>query len=878
MLRYLSTFFRARPRPRPSRVRPLTLERLEEREVLSVTPEGQLFVYLLNRARSNPAAYQQEVNLPISLASVAARPPLAVNNDLFNSSGFKANEMATNNYFSHQSAVTGIWPNQLVRNNGYPLPDLFVNNANYLESISYGGSTLGHNPAVASAAAALQGLIIDAGINPPGHRIHLLGMDAFNATFKEIGVGHAVAVHGLGDYDYWTIHTGYVNTTDTFLTGVVYNDLNGNHRYDLNEGQAGVTVHVGNLTTTTNSAGGWSIQVNPSASYTVTASGAGFVGQGSAQVNVGTDNVEVDFISGQSGAQVNFSDSSGSTGATNSAPTLGAVPALTAIAEDNSTSIGDLVSKLTASMTVANLGAKKGIAVTTVAGVGTWQYFDGLRWNSLTGVSDSAAVLLPDTDRLRFLPSPNWNGQASLTFRAWDRTTGLPGQVVDLSAASSVGGTTAFSATEATTTVDVLPVNDAPVLPSITLTLPAISRLQTNPAGVSVSSLLTGATDVDSANLGVALTGTLGTGTWQYSQDGGQSWKSVGLVNRFSGRLLGGSDLVRFVPAITFNGTASLTFFAWDQSKGTDGSLFLVPAVLGGSTPFSLASRTAQLLVNDAPTLGAAPALTTIIEDQVTMGDPVSKLTAGITDSDPLAKKGIAVTAVAGVGTWQYFDGIRWNNLSAVADNAARLLPDYFRLRFLPSANSSGQATLTFRAWDRTTGMPGQVVDLSSAGSVGGQTSYSATQATTTLNVLAVNDAPVLPSTTPTLPAISRLNTNPAGIAVSSLLAGATDADSPDLGVALFATRGTGTWQFSQDSGQGWQSVGAVNRLSGRLLRGSDLVRFVPASTFVGMASLMFFAWDQTKGTAGSLFPLPIYLGGSTPFSLAARTLQFPVA
>src|SRR5215471_2731898 len=111
--------FRFRSRPRS--VRP-QLERLEEREVLSVAPEEQLFVYLLNRARHDPVAYQQENSLPVDLGSVSPRPPLAVNDLLFNSSEFKAEEMATNNYFSHQSQVTGIWPNKLVRDNGYNLP------------------------------------------------------------------------------------------------------------------------------------------------------------------------------------------------------------------------------------------------------------------------------------------------------------------------------------------------------------------------------------------------------------------------------------------------------------------------------------------------------------------------------------------------------------------------------------------------------------------------------------------------------------------------------------------------------------------------------------------------------------------------------------
>src|SRR5262245_1552180 len=170
-------------RRRPS-FRP-TVEKLEQRELLSVAPEEQLFVYQLNRARANPQAYEQEAQLPVSLAGVAARAPLAVNDHLMDSAGFKAEEMASNDYLSHQRPVTGIWPNQLARNFGYQLPSYFPDNDNYIESLASGWG-VNSLPVTATPEAALRGLIIDQGLTPPGHRIHLLGMDDFNAKFKEV--------------------------------------------------------------------------------------------------------------------------------------------------------------------------------------------------------------------------------------------------------------------------------------------------------------------------------------------------------------------------------------------------------------------------------------------------------------------------------------------------------------------------------------------------------------------------------------------------------------------------------------------------------------------------------------------------------------------
>jgi uncharacterized protein YkwD/predicted secreted protein len=283
---------------RPERKSPhgrLALELLEERTLLSVAADEQQFIYLLNRARHDPVAYQQEAHLSVDLSAVAPRPPLAVNDTLEASSQFHAQEMARFNYFGHQSQVTGDWPNKMARDQGYTLPSFFPSNNNTIESLAAG---------IADPASALQLLIVDSGISPPGHRIHLLGMDSF-ANHREIGVG--LRSNATSTYrDYWAIHTAYVDTTDRFLTGVVFNDANNNGLYDAGEGIAGATVSAGGVTTPTNSAGGWATRVAGNGTYNVTVSGSTFVGTATATATVSDANVEVDFVSGQNQGTVNF--------------------------------------------------------------------------------------------------------------------------------------------------------------------------------------------------------------------------------------------------------------------------------------------------------------------------------------------------------------------------------------------------------------------------------------------------------------------------------------------------------------------------------------------------------------------------------------------
>jgi hypothetical protein len=225
--------------------------------------------------------------------------------------------MATYNYFAHQSQVAPnyYWPNELVRNVfGYPLATqvadplggsffyTLVDDSNQVEGIA-GGYGPGDND-YTQAIHALIGLIVDEGVPNLGHRDQILGISPFSSVFVESGAGYGVNLLASLQ-NYWAFHTGVRATPASYLTGVVVADGNGNQLFDPGEGLAGVTVHANALAAVTGATGGYTLPA-PGGSYTVTCSGGGFLGTGTAAVTVLGWNRQVDCISGQSGAFVDF--------------------------------------------------------------------------------------------------------------------------------------------------------------------------------------------------------------------------------------------------------------------------------------------------------------------------------------------------------------------------------------------------------------------------------------------------------------------------------------------------------------------------------------------------------------------------------------------
>ncbi|WP_395689902.1 beta strand repeat-containing protein, partial [Caenimonas koreensis] len=150
---------------------------------------------------------------------------------------------------------------------------------------------------------------------------------------------------------------------------------------------------------------------------------------------------------------------------------------------------------------------------------------------------------------------------------------------------------------------------------------------------------------------------------------------------------------------------------------------------------------------NHAPVLAGANNLQPVREDSgAGAGTLVSDLIAGqVTDSDASALGGIAITAAQDAnGVWQYTtNGTTWSNLGTVSAGSARLLSAdaVTRVRFVPAADYVGTSSITFRAWDRTSGTAGGVGNASTGG---WDRAYSVASATSSISVTPVNDAPVL--------------------------------------------------------------------------------------------------------------------------------------
>ena len=194
-------------------------------------------------------------------------------------------------------------------------------------------------------------------------------------------------------------------------------------------------------------------------------------------------------------------------------------------------------------------------------------------------------------------------------------------------------------------------------------------------------------------------------GTWQFSTDNGSTWAAVGTVADNSALLLRAVDRLRFVPDAMNADTATITYRAWDQASGTQGTK-VDASSNGGATVFSTATETASITttaVNDAPVLNAvaSPTFTAILQDDTTnTGDLVSDMIASaavdlITDVDNGAVEGIAITGIDSAnGTWQFSTdgGSTWTDIGAVSDSSARVLTATAtdRIRFVPNAELLG--------------------------------------------------------------------------------------------------------------------------------------------------------------------------------------------
>lgn len=146
----------------------------------------------LNAIRQNPPAYTDSVGFR-GLGKIQAMPALKKNDILMAVAEEKARDMASQNYFAHVNKK-GEGINIMIHRAGYTLPEsqLKDKKANAFESLSAGPET---------AQEHINSLIIDEGVNPAFHRMHLLGLESFWARCTDIGVG--VAYDPASQYGYY---------------------------------------------------------------------------------------------------------------------------------------------------------------------------------------------------------------------------------------------------------------------------------------------------------------------------------------------------------------------------------------------------------------------------------------------------------------------------------------------------------------------------------------------------------------------------------------------------------------------------------------------------------------------------------------------------
>jgi hypothetical protein len=560
----------------------------------------------------------------------------------------------------------------------------------------------------------------------------------------------------------------------------------------------------------------------------------------------------------------------------NDAPTItdAATVTLTGTNEDT-TSTGKAVSDIltSAGYADADSGASSGLAITGMTGNGTWQYStDGTNWSNVGAASGTAAVLLSSSSQVRYVPDGDNGETATLSFKAWDATSGTAStnSVTNTADTSTSGGTSAFSSGSATVSIAVSDLNDAPTVTSgSTVTLTGTDEVTTS-SGTVVSTMLTSAGygDVDSgASSGIAITGLTGNGTWQYSTDG-TTWKAISSASSGAAVLLGASSQVRYVPDGDNGETATLSFKAWDTTSGTASTNTTVntadTSTSGGTSAFSSNAASASMVVsgiNDAPTItdAATVTLTGTNEDTTSTGKTVSDIltSAGYADADSGASSGLAITGMTGNGTWQYStDGTNWSNVGAASGTAAVLLSSSSHVRYVPDGDNGETATLSFKAWDATSGTAStnSVINTADTSTSGGTSAFSSGSATASIAVSDVNDAPTVTSgSTVTLTGTDEATTS-SGTSVSTILtsAGYADADSgASSGLAITGLTGNGTWQYSTD-GTTWKTISSASSGAAVLLGASSQVRYVPDGDNGETATLSFKAWDTTTGTAST--------------------------
>lgn len=407
----------------------------------------------------------------------------------------------------------------------------------------------------------------------------------------------------------------------------------------------------------------------------------------------------------------------------------------TNITRSDADNLGQSVSALIGSnLTDVDLNATAGIAISasTVVGTGKWQYLtSGSTWSDMGVVSSTSALLLSSTSKIRYVPDGTQTDtvSASISLMGWDGTSGTAGNKVST---ATNGGTSAFSSTSRTGTIEIKGVTLSGISSDLTFTEGA-TLTPGNGVTLSDSGTLTSAQ--------IQIVKGFSTGD-QLVLPAGSYGGITGSYNSTTGVLsLTGS-------ASTANYQSALQAV---QFTSNDDPTALTPArtlawFLGNTTTSAAYQTVTLTALNDAPSMSVGstnsfteaagptalnPDLTLTDADDVQIASASVTISSGLTTGDLLALSDTFADTY-GISA-SYSTGV----LSLTG--SAKLADYQAVLRAVTFNNTTGEPNNNSTAPSRT--ITYSVIDANSDGA-GAATGT----ATATLNVTAVNAAPVLES------------------------------------------------------------------------------------------------------------------------------------
>ncbi|MCV6595417.1 MAG: CAP domain-containing protein [Silicimonas sp.] len=245
-----------------------------------LSAEEQMIVELVNRARMDPLAEVDRLNEALA-AGISNSPvqPLAVTAPLSAAARDHSEDMDNRDFFSHTNP-DGESPGDRAIEAG--------NGSRFVgENIGWIGSSA--PPDAQTRAEAHHENLWDS----DGHQVNMM-----RGNWSEIGLGY-----DYGDYrglDHSTFATElFGDQNQTFLTGVVIEDDDGDDFYDIGEGQGDVRITAFNgddvYATATWASGGYALAL-PAGTYRVVFEGGDLDQPYETDVTIGGENVKLDVI------------------------------------------------------------------------------------------------------------------------------------------------------------------------------------------------------------------------------------------------------------------------------------------------------------------------------------------------------------------------------------------------------------------------------------------------------------------------------------------------------------------------------------------------------------------------------------------------------